>query len=175
MNYTSFCAILFNIEAYKPITLWFVLLGLMGALTSFLFKAAILSGDIYGIMDPQMLGLLWSTQSGTAMLWQLIGLILNLIGLCLRTYDRWVSAIGGIIAISSFLVAGHIHDHESILITMLLLLHLVAVSVWIGILIPLYNLAKNESPLVIRQECLECFTMLLITAMMNEVSISNRS
>jgi putative copper resistance protein D len=98
--------------------------------------------------DPMTLSLLWTTPVGTALALRLIGLNLLLVGLFLGRIGAWVSVLGGIIALFSFTQIGHISGSEAALMDIALILHLLAVALWIGVLTPLYRLASSSTTYV---------------------------
>ncbi|WIY24077.1 copper resistance D family protein [Parasedimentitalea psychrophila] len=129
-------------------------LGLAGvavtaAIIGFLLRGAALTGDIAGMVDREMLGLLWGTSVGEAFTYRLAGIIVISIGLYLPVIGAWVSLAGGLIALWSFTQIGHIPDQEQTGIRLLLLLHLLGVSFWVGILAPLRWLARDPEYLAV--------------------------
>ena len=140
----AFCAIIFTLEKWKMPAFRFAMIGLVAAMLSFLLKGAALTGDATGMTDPEMLALLWNTQNGTALLFQLVGLGLLMCGLVIAPGGQTFCGMGGLIALYSFLVIGHIDDRDNGWLTGILFLHLVTASLWIGVLIPLKSLAKNS-------------------------------
>ncbi len=128
---TVFCTSVFSLLATRKTATAFAGLGLLAAITSFMLKGVALTGNASGMTDPVMLGLLWSTQNGTALMLQVIGLALILTGLTA------VRLPGSIIALAAFVSTGHIADQSNFLLSALLFLHLAAAAFWIGILIPL--------------------------------------
>ena len=95
--------------------------------------------------DPEMLGLLWNTPVGTALLLRLVGLSLLITGLFMGRVGPWLSVLGGLIAIWSFAHVGHVYGRDTILLDIALLWHLLAVALWIGVLTPLKRLASSSN------------------------------
>ena len=122
-----------------------VLAGVALAATtvSFLLRGAALTGDVSGLVDAEMLGLLWSTSVGDVLTYRLIGIALLILGLYIPGIGIWVSLAGGILALWSFAQIGHIPELDQPGIRLLLLLHLLGISFWIGILAPLRWLARD--------------------------------
>ncbi len=123
--------------------------ALIAAILSFLLRGAALTGEMAGMVDLEMLGLLWTTSVGDAFTYRLAGIILISIGLYLPVIGAWVSLVGGIVALWSFTQIGHIPDLGQTGIRLLLLLHLLGVSFWVGILAPLHWLARDPEYLEI--------------------------
>lgn len=140
---TVFARLVFQVTDMRFFAFVFGLLGLVGALLGFSLGGAALTGDASGMTDPEMLGLLWSTQTGTALAFRLAGLTLLIFGLALGRPGDWVSGFGGVLALWSFATIGHIPDREMIWLDVFLLIHLCAIAIWIGILTPLKRLAEN--------------------------------
>lgn len=124
-------------------------LALMATILSLLLRGAALTGDLAGMVDREMLGLLWTTSVGKAFTYRLAGVILIIVGLYLPIIGTWLSLSGGVIALWSFTQIGHIPDLDQTGIRMLLLLHLLGVSFWVGILAPLHWLARDPEYLEI--------------------------
>jgi putative copper resistance protein D len=123
----------------------FSVLGLIATIFGFLFRGASLTGDMSGMIDPEMLGLLWNTPVGTVFILRVVGLSLIFVGLFLERIGIWISIIGGIPALMSFAQIGHISGNKFALAEFALLLHLLAIAFWIGMLIPLKRLASSSS------------------------------
>lgn len=124
-------------------------IALTAAVLSFLLRGAALTGDISGMVDREMLGLLWTTSVGEAFTYRLAGVVLIIVGLYIPAIGAWVSLAGGVVALWSFTQIGHIPDLEQTGVRMLLLLHLLGVSFWVGILAPLHWLARDPEYLEI--------------------------
>ncbi len=123
------------------------LLAMAATFASYTFRGAMLTGEASGMIDPEMLGLLWNTPVGAAFATRLSGLLVLILGLVLSGPGRWISVLGGVIALSSFARIGHVLDQGGVFLRLLLLLHLVGISFWIGALLPLKQLAKDEAQL----------------------------
>ena len=117
------------------------LLGLLAAGLGFLLQGAMLAGDASGMVDPEMLGLLWHTPVGTQLLLVGAGLVLVLGGLRVPEPGLWISVAGCLVALLSFTRTGHVAGTASFWLELLLLLHLACIAFWIGILSPLRTLA----------------------------------
>jgi putative copper resistance protein D len=140
-----FAALIFQVANVRLFAIMFALVGLIGALLGFSLNGAALTGDASGMTDPEMLGLLWSTPVGTALTYRLLGLALVIFGLAFGGAGLWISALGGGLALWSFVTIGHIPDRDMIWLNILLLIHLTAIALWIGILTPLQRLANHGS------------------------------
>lgn len=142
---TVFVALLFRVTDVGRFAIVFAGLGLFGTIIGFSLAGAVLTGDVSGMTDRQMLGLLWTTSAGTAIAYRLVGLSLLIFGMMIGRPGLWMSALGGMIALWSFATVGHIPDRALPWLDALLLLHLITVAVWIGILTPLKRLAHAAS------------------------------
>ena len=123
------------------------LLGLLASGLDFALKGAVLTGDAAGMTDPQMLGLLWRTPAGTAVVYRGTGLLLLLAGLPVPGIGVWISAAGGVLTLWSFSRIGHVPEAGPFWLEMLLLLHLMGIAFWIGALFPLRRLAGEPGSL----------------------------
>lgn len=142
---TVFATVMFRLKHTRGLVIVFGLLGLSAAVLAFSLRGANLTGDIAGMTDPEMLGLLWATPVGTALMLRLMGLCLAVAGLFMGRVGSWVSVVGGIIAIWSFDHVGHVSGRDTILLDIALTLHLLAVALWIGVLTPLKRLASQAA------------------------------
>ncbi|MCH1536775.1 MAG: CopD family protein [Amylibacter sp.] len=137
--------LVFRLDRTRGLAAIFAVLGLIATILGFSLRGANLTGDLSGMTDPMMLSLLWATPVGTALALRIVGLNLLLLGLFLGRAGAWVSVLGGIIALFSFTQIGHISGSEAALMDIALILHLLAVALWIGVLTPLYRLASSST------------------------------
>ena len=142
---TVMATLMFKLDRTRRLAAIFAVLGLFATILSFSLRGANLTGDLSGMTDPMMLSLLWTTPVGTVLALRIVGLNLLLVGLFLGRIGQWVSVLGGIIALFSFTQIGHISSSESELMEVALILHLLAVALWIGVLTPLYRLASSST------------------------------
>jgi len=138
------CSLIFYIDKWKSLAFGFTALAFFASIFAFLLKAVALTGDHNGMTDPEMLSLLWETQSGTVLLMQLLGLSALLLGLVLGTPGKFFAAAGGGVALYAFVTTGHIADRDNWFLTAILFLHLLVAAFWIGILTPLRRLSSQE-------------------------------
>ncbi len=142
---TVLAALMFRLNQFRGIALTFGGIALIATLVGFSLRGANLTGDASGLMDLEMLGLLWSTPVGTAMALRLCGLGVLIVGLFMARGGLALSALGGITAVWSFGHIGHISDRGSAVLDVALTLHLITVAIWIGILTPLQRLARETA------------------------------
>ncbi len=122
-------------------------LALLAAGIGFSLKGAAMTGELSGMTDPEMLGLLWQTPVGTALVLRVAGLGLVLLGLRLPGIGLPVAAAGGLMALWSFTRVGHVADTGTLWLQLLLLAHLAGAAFWIGVLTPLRTLAGDAESL----------------------------
>ena len=146
---TVIVTFVFNLKHTQPLIIIFSVLGLIATIFGFLFRGASLTGDMSGMIDPEMLRLLWNTPVGTVFILRIFGLSLLFVGLFLGRVGVWISIIGGIFALLSFAQIGHISGNKFLLAEFALLLHLLAIAFWIGILIPLKRLVSSSSTYIL--------------------------
>ncbi len=106
-----------------------------------------MTGEISGMIDVEMLGLLWQTQSGTELTIRLTGLSIIVIGIFSRGIGVWLAVFGALISLWSFSRIGHVASTDSAWLQYVLLVHLCGASFWIGILYPLHSLAGKPCSL----------------------------
>ena len=142
---TVMATCMFRLDRTRGLAVAFAVLGVMATILAFSLRGANLTGDVSGMTDPEMLGLLWTTPVGTALLLRLVGLGLLIAGLFIGRVGIWVSVVGGVIAVWSFDHVGHVSGRETTLLDIALTLHLLAVALWIGVLMPLKRLASSSA------------------------------
>ena len=142
---TVMATLIFRLDRTRGLAAAFAFLGLIATVFAFSLRGANLTGDASGMIDPEMLGLLWTTPVGTASMARVLGLILLMLGLLLWRIGTWISVLGGVIAVGSFGMVGHISDRGALLLDFALIIHLLTVSLWIGILTPLRRLASSAN------------------------------
>ena len=122
-------------------------LALLAAGIGFALKGAALTDAPSGMIDPEMLGLLWQTPAGAGFAIRVAGLSMVLLGLRLPRIGLPVAATGGLIALWSFTRVGHVAEAGALWLEMMLLLHLASAAFWVGILSPLRMLAGDPESL----------------------------
>jgi len=142
---TVIATLMFRLDRTRGLAVAFAVVGLMATILAFSLRGANLTGDVSGMTDPEMLGLLWTTPVGTALLLRLVGLGLLVAGLFIGRVGIWVSVLGVIIAVWSFDHVGHVSGRDTTLLDIALTLHLLAVALWIGVLTPLKRLASSPA------------------------------
>ena len=127
----------------------FALIGLIAAIVNYTLLSARLVDDIAGAFDSEMLAILWRAPVGAALLMRAIGFAIIVVGLCWRKVSKILMFIGCLVVIASFTQASHVADTGSILSPILLLVHLIGISMWVGILLPLYKLSANPAQITV--------------------------
>ncbi|MCO4843102.1 MAG: CopD family protein [Yoonia sp.] len=142
---TVLAALVFRLDQYRRLAIGFAALGLCATILVFSLRGANLTGEPSGMVNLEMLGLLWSTPVGTAIALRLVGLVILIVGLFFGSFGLRVSALGGILAIWSFDHVGHVSGRDTTLLDIALTLHLVGVAFWIGILTPLKRMTSTAA------------------------------
>lgn len=122
-------------------------LALVASVLGFMLRGAALTGGVDGMTNPEMLGLLWQTPVGDALLYRLVGVTFLIFGLLIpRIGPRlglWAALVGGLVMLWSFAQIGHVTDIEQTGVRLLLLVHLVGIAFWVGVLPPLHHLSRK--------------------------------
>ncbi len=129
----------------RRITALFAMVGLVAALISYGLASARLTGEILGAFDPEMLGILWQTPVGTALLLCVLGFPLIILGLFAGKMRNGLMATGCLFVLGSFIPVGHVADIPNFLFKILLLIHLIGIAAWVGVLLPLYRLSSDPA------------------------------
>ena len=118
-------------------------LALAASVLGFMVQGAALTGEVNGMTDPEMLGLLWTTPVGDVLIYRVVGAVLIFLGLFIPRVGQWIALAGGALALWSFAQIGHVPELEQMGVRLLLYLHLLGAAFWIGILAPLRMLARQ--------------------------------
>ncbi|WP_254444522.1 copper resistance D family protein [Ruegeria sp. HKCCA6707] len=122
-------------------------LALAATVVGFMLRGAALTGGVDGMVDPEMLGLLWQTSVGEVLVYRLVGAVMILVGLSVPRVGLPIALLGGTVALWSFAQIGHVPELESFGVQLLLLLHLLSVAFWVGIFSPLRSMALTPEHL----------------------------
>jgi copper resistance protein D len=125
------------------------LTGLVLVAGHYALEAARMAGELSGLWDASLQGMVWHSSSRAALIFRLVGLAFIAIGLQ-RTQARGsiLAALGAVLACLSFTLTGHtsVAAHRGIL-QALLMIHLLVVAFWFGALGPLYLASLRETSL----------------------------
>lgn len=122
-----------------------VILSLLFLFINYALISIRLTGDISSLLDLDIHYILMDTPIASVLLLRILGLSLILIS-CFYSekigekIKQIMSLVGCLLILWSFSLIGHISD-MSILIQFLLFIHLIAIVLWVGILLPLYQLS----------------------------------
>lgn len=120
-------------------------IGLVSTVADYCIQAVNLTGEAASMFDPEILGILWQTPIGTVFVMRFIGLMLILSGLFFDIFGKSLTAIGCIICLVSFTQIGHTTNVSNIALQVALLVHLIGIALWVGILLPLYQLSSDTT------------------------------
>ena len=114
----------------------------------YLLEAARMSGELGGVLDPALEGIVMRSAMSVTLSWRLLGLVLIVAGLRRAGIRRAIAAvIGVVLLLASFTLIGHTSkDALRWLLSPVLLAHLSVVAFWYGGLLPLYLVSAHESP-----------------------------
>ncbi|MDQ7070781.1 MAG: CopD family protein [Rhodobacterales bacterium] len=131
----------------RPTLLWFSLIGVIASVLSFFVGAVIVTGDVSGMGNTEILGQLWDGPVGGAFSFRISGLALMIASLLFPRGGRFLALLGVALVLWSFGKVGHATRFEFPWLEVILSLHLACVAFWIGILLPLYRLAGDPAHL----------------------------
>ncbi len=126
-------------------------LALAASFLGFMLRGAVLTGGFDGMIDAEMLGLLWQTPVGDVLIYRVVGMTMIIAGLFIPHVGQWIAIAGGTLALWSFARIGHISDLEQTGVRPLLLLHLLGIAFWIGVLGPLRPCRDGRNTCTTRQ------------------------
>lgn len=110
-------------------------------------EAARMAGELSGMMDPSLQGIVWNSSSRAAVICRLGGLLLIVTGLRGTSIQSTTLAVlGAVLVTVAFTVTGHtsVNAHRWGLAG-LLVVHLLIVAFWFGALVPLYVASSRET------------------------------
>ena len=140
---TIFIGLIFKLNDVRKFAAVCASIGLFTTLLLFSLQGAALTGNLSGMIDIDMLTLLWDIPASNAFKYRLVGLAILISGIVMGRHGLILSTLGSIIALWSFTRIGHVPDQKMLVLEISLLAHLLAVAFWIGILMPLYRLSLN--------------------------------
>ena len=115
-------------------------------LSHYLLEAGRMSGELTGMMDPTLQGMVMHSSASVAATWRVAGLLLIVVGLRVASSSGLLLAVvGATLAIAAFTLLGHTATNPARwAMSMLLLLHLLVVAFWFGSLVPLILVSSRE-------------------------------
>lgn len=122
----------------------FALVAFVAQLIRFDLRGAALIGEITGLIDTEILGMIWESSVGRAVEMRLVGMALLIVG-TLFARGTFLSFIGALVAIWSFYFIGHVPEYDDLFLQLLLFAHLLVAAFWIGVLSPLKMLASQKN------------------------------
>ena len=113
-------------------------IGLAVLALRFGIRAARISGlGLAGAIDPMMLGFVWDSPLGTAAIWRTAGYACVLALLLHHPAGKGLSLIGTLLIAVSYTRVGHALSDPQVVLSACLVVHLLALALWVAALIPL--------------------------------------
>ncbi|MBL1241814.1 MAG: CopD family protein [OCS116 cluster bacterium] len=103
----------------------------------------IMEDGVAGMFDIEMLEMFLQENIGSSLYMRVVGVALLLLAVVFMPQQYWLHGIFAILVAASFAMIGHATGDNQIYTTILLVIHLLAVSFWLGALWPLY-LSANQ-------------------------------
>lgn len=122
--------------------------GVVCVAAHYVLEGARMAGDLAGLSDPSLQGMVWHSSARAALIMRLVGLGLVAFGLRRGGSPKSILALlGAVLACLAFALTGHtsIVAHR-LGLAALLVIHLCVVSFWFGALVPLYLASARETP-----------------------------
>ena len=132
-------------------TFWGCVIGIIASLIGFAAQAgAFADQGLMGMVDLNMMSILWQTSVGTAVALQLSGFLLIGVttGWLLKSqkpHSNWAKVLmllGGLSLLAAFSQVGHFAE-QSLLGKVAISLHVLAMSLWMGSLYPLWQVSRT--------------------------------
>ena len=111
-------------------------------------EAARMAGDLSGIWDPALQGMVWTSSNRAAFISRLVGLLLIAVGMQgPRGRSTVMAVLGAMLVTGAFALTGHTSvSAQRWILAALLMVHLLVVGFWFGALWPLYLASSRETP-----------------------------
>ena len=124
------------------------ILGAVGSATQFAIQSGrLLDEGLAGMVDREMLALVWDAPLGTSVVLRLLGLIV-LVAFALRIpVSGLFGTLGALLTAAAFSFVGHGTGDPRIVLSTLVTLHVLGISFWIGALWPLHQAASGKTEL----------------------------
>lgn len=106
-------------------------------------QAGRLMGDVAFMTDWQIIAISLEGPLGTSTYVRMAGLALLLLAILVLRVRVPATVLGAVLVTGSFALTGHATRDPQWLLAVLITVHLLAVSFWIGALLPLYRLASS--------------------------------
>lgn len=153
-------------RAVRPLgrlVVWTAVAGLALSIGHALVEPARLAGELGGIFDPFLHGILLASDAGTTTAIRVLGLTMVLGGsLQPSRFGMLLALMGGTLIAASFAFMGHTAaDERGWLLAVLLILHLLLVAFWLGALWPLLAAIDHET-LAVAGRVVEQFSTLAV-------------
>ncbi|HEX8782225.1 MAG TPA: CopD family protein [Steroidobacteraceae bacterium] len=115
-------------------------------IAQYLLEAGRMSGELGGVIDPTMQGIVMRSAASVTLSWRLLGLLLIAGGLRRRGAGGTVTGLVGVVVLlAAFTLVGHTSTAPlRWLLSPVLLAHLFVVTFWFGALLPLYLISSRE-------------------------------
>jgi putative copper resistance protein D len=138
-------------QALRRIGVLAALIAVVLLIIQYLLEAARMSGELGGVLDPTLQGIVIRSAVSVTLSWRLLGLLLIVVGLKRGESGQRTGAVMGIVGVAallaSFTFVGHTSkDPLRWLSSPTLLTHLSVVAFWYGGLLPLYLVSSREPP-----------------------------
>ena len=133
----------------RRITIVAAICALIASIAQFGVQSGrLLDEGLSGMMDTEMLELVLNAPLGEAIFIRCLGLMLVLAFAFNIPVSGLFGAIGAVLIASSFSLVGHGTTDPRWLMTLLISIHLLAVSFWIGALYPLWQSANQHHQII---------------------------
>ena len=121
-------------------------LAALFSVSRILVRAAFLEGGTWaGAIDPVLVQLVIDSPLGTSVALRLAGLLLLLALVFSGRMPEWIAAAGAVVVCASFAFRGHALEDPRVLLGLLVSVHLLGLSFWIGALWPLHQLSVRSA------------------------------
>ncbi len=140
-----------SVEAIRRYTLWGCVAGIVAAVSGiFLQAGAIADQGAAGMLNTDILAILWRASPGKSAALQIAGFLLIAFistlkasgGMPAKRLATATKILGVLLLLAAFTQQGHFADQPS-LAKIVLALHVLSIGLWIGSLYPLWRLSRS--------------------------------
>jgi putative copper resistance protein D len=134
-----------EIVVLKRFAVWLALAAGVLSLIRIPLRAGFLMGGTWqGATDPMILSMVVQSPLGTSIAVRLVGFALIFAVLIPARWGRIIACFGALMIAASFVLRGHTVEEPRLLLGALISLHLLGLSFWLGVFVPLYRMAGTS-------------------------------
>lgn len=133
-------------RALSRAALTLIAVSVLAGAARVLVTAGSMSGDVAGVLDANLIGMVWHAGEGRAFVVRAVGWLFAVPVLFAHRRPGAMAIAGAAAAAASFACTGHAHATGAEWAMLLMSVHLVCAAFWTGALWPLFRLTRHGDP-----------------------------